>query len=296
MPSTSSPTVSVLVTIYNRAHFIEETVRSILQSDYEDYEIILLDDRSKDDSYAVAKKLAESDPRIRAYQNEENLGDYPNRNAVAAKARGKYLKYVDADDVIYPHTLGLMVRAMESHPEAGLGLEHSEQQAAKPYPFLLSSEQAYQKHFIDRGCLSCGPSGAIMRRDAFAKLGGFGAYGVASDNDMWLRLAALSDVILFGPGLMWWRIHEGQEIRSAKAQREYLILGYQVARQALTADTCPLKPADREAALQKIQQHQARRIIALAVKGKNLALAREACEASGLSWAQLLKGLNRYAK
>ncbi len=290
-----TPTVSVLVTVYNREAYLEECIASILKSSYEDLEVIMVDDCSKDRSPELMRKLAKRDSRVQAHFNEKNLRDYPNRNRAASLARGKYIKYVDADDIIYPHSLAFMVESMEAHPDAALGLEHSQVQAEQPYPWRLTCEEAYRKQFLDRGCLSCGPSGAIMRRSAFEEVGQFRAFGVVSDIDMWLRLAARWPVILFPPGMVWWRVHEGQEIRSAPAQKEYLVFGHDAAMQALESPCCPLNAEDLANAKRRIRQHHARRILALATRGRNPSLAWSAYQQSGLSKAELFKGLKSYA-
>ena len=117
-----SPAVSVLTTVYNRAKFLGECIESVQQSQFTDYEHIIVDDGSTDDSVAIARRHAAQDPRIKVFVNEQNLGDYPNRNQAAKHASGKYLKYLDADDLHGPWILNVMVDAMEQFPEAGLGL------------------------------------------------------------------------------------------------------------------------------------------------------------------------------
>jgi len=289
-----TPIVSVLVTVYNREAYLEDCVESILASSLSDLEVIMVDDCSKDGSRDLMRKLAASDPRVQAHFNEQNLRDYPNRNRAASLASGKYIKYVDADDIIYPHSLAFMVESMEKHPEAALGLSHSELQAPVPYPWSLTSKEAYKMQFLGRGCLSCGPSSAIMRRDAFEQVGAFRAFGVVSDIDMWMRLAGRWPILLFPPALVWWRVHEGQEIRSAPAQKEYLELGYDAVKQALVAPECPLDETDQQRAWTRARQHHARRLLAMAFKQGNFKLAWNAFRQSGMKPGNLLQGLQRY--
>ena len=70
--------------------------------------MIIVDDVSQDDTYSVAMRYAEQDSRISVYKNDTNLGDYPNRNMAASYAKGKYLKYLDADDKLYPYGLEII--------------------------------------------------------------------------------------------------------------------------------------------------------------------------------------------
>ena len=114
------PVVSVLTTCYNREQYLGETIESVLSQTFEDFEYIIVDDRSTDRSFEIAQQYAQRDSRVRVYQNESNLGDYPNRNKAASYAVGTYLKYVDSDDLLYPHTLDVITRCMSAFDDAGL--------------------------------------------------------------------------------------------------------------------------------------------------------------------------------
>ena len=116
------PLVSVLMTAYNRANYIALAIQSVLNSTYTNFELIIVDDRSSDNTLEIAKQFGITDDRIKIYSNEINLGDYPNRNKAAGYASGKYLKYVDADDYIYPFGLEILVTSMENFPDAAWGL------------------------------------------------------------------------------------------------------------------------------------------------------------------------------
>ena len=95
----TKPLVSVLMTAYNREKYIGLAIESILESTYSFFELIIVDDFSRDKTLSIAKSYEKIDSRIKVYQNSQNLGDYFNRNQVAKFAVGKYLKYIDADDL-----------------------------------------------------------------------------------------------------------------------------------------------------------------------------------------------------
>ena len=290
------PSASILVTVFNRAQLVPETVKSILESQCQRFEGILLDDDSSDGSSSVLEKLAKSDSRLSAHRNETNLGDYPNRRRAIELSSGNLIKFLDADDLIYPHGLGVMVDAMDRFPDAALALSHSVIDETQPYPILLSPEEAYRKHFLEGGCLSCGPSGAIFRRDSYEEVGGFRDWGVLNDIDLWLRLAAKWPVVLLPPALVWWRRHEGQEFEKGQASGEYLSKGFALVREALNSPDCPLNDGDRNRALDRAKQHHARRLIALATKGKRPKHAMKLARESGLSLPELLRGMRKYAR
>src|SRR5918993_1638629 len=122
MTQVNVPLVSVLMTAYNREKYIGEAIESVLSSTYTNFELIITDDCSNDRTVPIAKEYADKDGRVKVFVNEKNLGDYKNRNQAASYARGKYIKYLDSDDMMYPYTLQIMVGFMEQFPDAGFGL------------------------------------------------------------------------------------------------------------------------------------------------------------------------------
>jgi glycosyltransferase involved in cell wall biosynthesis len=101
----SAPTVSVLMTAYNRERYIASSIDSVLAQTFDDFELVIVDDGSSDGTVEIARRFARQDRRVRVEVNDRNLGDYPNRNRAAALARGTLLKYHDSDDLLYPHCL-----------------------------------------------------------------------------------------------------------------------------------------------------------------------------------------------
>jgi glycosyltransferase involved in cell wall biosynthesis len=290
----SQPAVSILVTVYNREAYLAACLESILASTWDDFEVVVVDDGSTDGSVAIATEYASRDPRVRFFQNDSNLGDYPNRMRAAELARGRYIKYVDSDDLIYCHSLAIMMEAMEAHPAAGFGLSHSSPEDDQPYPWMLSPPDAWKKEFLGSGCLSCGPSGAIIRRDAFFEAKGFRDWGVLSDIDLWYRMSARFPVVLLPPGLVWWRRHGAQEFARDEADMFYLEKGHALAVDALTSAACPLSEAERHAALARARQHHARRLMSLALRRRRPLRALQLLRRSGLSASELLQGLRAY--
>lgn len=291
---TEQPLVSVLVTIYNREKYLRECVDSILASTWDNFEVILVDDRSTDGSLAIAEELAAGDERIRVSRNDKNLGDYPNRMRAAELAHGRYIKYVDSDDLIYQHGLRIMVEAMEANRDAALGLGHSLPEDECPYPWKLEPEASWRKEFLGDGCFGCGPSGAIIDRERFFETGGFRDWGVLSDADQWYRMSARWPVLLLPPGLVWWRRHDEQEFTKDSAATVYLERGFQLVVETLSSQESPLPQADRAAALDRAKQHHARRLISLAIRRGQPRLALRLMRQSGLAGVELLQGLAAY--
>lgn len=93
------PHVSVIMPLYNSSSFMEESIRSVLDQTYTDFELILVDDCSTDDTLAMARALAEEDSRIRTIAREQNGGACAARNAGIAAAQGRYIAFLDSDDL-----------------------------------------------------------------------------------------------------------------------------------------------------------------------------------------------------
>ena len=198
-----APTVSVLMTSYNHEQYIGEAIASVLASTFTDFELIIVDDCSRDHTPVIARQYARTDCRIHVWTNEKTLGDYPNRNRAASYATGTYLKYLDADDLLYPHSLATFVSSMESHPDAAVGLSSYVVQHTSPFPLYFPQGEAFHYHFFTQGFLDCGPSGTIIRRETFAEQGGFSGKRMIGDTELWMKIAASHPVIIVPPGLFF---------------------------------------------------------------------------------------------
>jgi glycosyltransferase involved in cell wall biosynthesis len=233
----AQPLVSVLMTSYNREKYIEQAIESVLKSTYQNLELIITDDRSIDKTVDIAKDYAAKDKRVKVFVNEKNLGDYANRNKAASYASGKYLKYVDSDDCIYPWGIEMLVVMMEQFPEAGWGLCSLVQIPEKPYPFILSPLEAYRYHYFKVEIFNKAPLSSIIRKDAFEHTGGFKDLRMAGDFEMWHRLALNYPVVLMPDGMVWYREHAGQEI---KHYRKFLFKYQEVIQTYMSHKDCPL--------------------------------------------------------
>ena len=107
--------ISIVVPVYNAAPYIENTVQMVLQQTYQDFELILVDDCSTDNSVALLEELLEQrkDARLRLVKKERNQGAAAARNTGLDMASGRYIAFLDADDVWLPHRLEAGLRFME---------------------------------------------------------------------------------------------------------------------------------------------------------------------------------------
>ena len=108
-----SPTISIVSTVYNTQPFLEQAVRSILAQTFPDFELLLIDDGSSDDSGRICDALAAEDARIRVF-HQANGGPASARNKGLDNARGRYIGFVDSDDVIEPTMYEVLYRAVQA--------------------------------------------------------------------------------------------------------------------------------------------------------------------------------------
>jgi glycosyltransferase involved in cell wall biosynthesis len=235
------PLLSVLMTSYNREQYIAEAIESVLHSTYTNFELIIVDDGSKDTTVEIARSYAAGDERIKVYINENNLGDYRNRNKAASYAQGEFIMYVDSDDKILKDGFERCIRAIQEFPAANFGMQLPE---TAGMPFFLNGVEAIKEHFFHQQILSIGPIGTIIRRSFFESIGQYPTlYGPA--NDMYFNLkAAASDGVLMLPFIFnYYRIHEGQELNN---KYSYIYNNYNYLRDALQQLDLPLTTKQKE--------------------------------------------------
>ena len=276
--SSEIPLVSVLTTCFNREAYLAEAMESVLAQTFQDFEYLIIDDCSRDRSCAIAEEYARKDSRVRLHRNEANLGDYPNRNRAASLARGKYIKYVDADDIMYPTGLQVLVEMMEAHPEAGYGLCSLQQHVSRPFPILLSPEEACRWHFTGFPLFHKAPLSAIITRSAFDAVGGFPTRRMSSDYEMWLRLSESFSVLLMPDGIVWYREHGDQEVASFE---KYLAQYEEITWTYLRSGRCPLNAGDVAQIMRQQRKTCRRRVIRYLMAGRP-AVARGVASAAGL--------------
>ncbi len=252
----NSPLVSVLMTSYNREKYIGAAIESVLASTYTNFELIIVDDGSKDQTVAIAKAYEAKDKRVKVYVNENNLGDYPNRNQAASYAKGKYIKYLDADDMIYYYGLEVMVNYMEQFPHAGFGLG-SFLSDYEPFPECLSPKQIYLENFTGFNHFDRAPGSSIIKLDVFNSVGRFSGQRMIGDYEFWFRISRNHHMVKFPIDLYWNRVHEEQESKSTYA-KQYPALRKKVLEEALTHPDCPLNESEIIKVRALLRQHETR--------------------------------------
>ena len=287
-----SPLVSILMTCFNRELYLNEAIESVLNSTFRDFEFIIVDDCSTDNSIQIAEKYVKIDNRVKLYVNEKNIGDYKNRNKAASYASGKYLKYLDSDDLIYPYSLQIMLDAIESHPDIGFGFSHINSQDNRfPFPKIYSSKEAYYEEYFNKRLFYAGPGGAIIKRTCFLEVGGFSGKQYVGDGELWLKLAQKYSMVVFQSSLIWWRIHDDQQYNEGENSGKHFKFGFNVFKSALLDENCPLSQELRLKALKKIVRRRSRDIIKKMLFKFNFSQAIQIMQADGIKLYDLISCL-----
>lgn len=203
------PKVSIGVSTYNRRDYLRESLKSLLEQTYRDFEIIVVDDGSNDDT---GEMVAHEFPQVR-YFYKENGGDASAKNLAAVKAQGEYLVFNDSDDLFLPDALENLLQPLESHPEAcsygnyisidaaGNRLPTRKKMATYPSGRILNE--------MLRHIIVCN-TGFMIRTEEIRKLGGFDtSMKVAYDYKLLLEIAVEHDFFALNKPVFLRRRHGG---------------------------------------------------------------------------------------
>lgn len=143
-----TPLVSVVLPVFNGERFVAEAIHSIQAQTLTDWELVIIDDGSHDQSFEICRDIANQDGRIRVFRNERNLGLARTMNRLVSLARGKYIAIQEQDDVSVPERLAWEVEVLENDKEIGLvsGIAawlDDEGQVFTYFPGLLVREEQY---------------------------------------------------------------------------------------------------------------------------------------------------------
>ena len=216
------PKVSVCIDCFNYGRFLPEAIDSVLGQTFQDFEVVISDDCSEDDSLVIANRYSGKDARIRVSQNARNLGMVKNRNACLALARGEYVKWLHADDFLCStESLARMLAVLEANravclvassrlivDENSRPLETWSSFEERDRPFAGTT--VINRCLIEQRNLIGGPSAVIFRRALSAR--GFDeTFFVMADMEMWFHLLEQGCFAYISEPLTAFRTHRRQQ-------------------------------------------------------------------------------------
>jgi glycosyltransferase involved in cell wall biosynthesis len=211
------PKISVLIPTYNYAHFLDETIQSVLNQSFRDFELIIVDNHSTDNTEEVIKKYL-ADPRVSYHKNGKNLGLVGNWNMCLSYPKAEYIKFICADDKIHPEMLDKFYAVMELYPN--VSLITCDKQLFDGQPWLvelpLRHLQSGKKVIFDTMTSKSwiGEPTSVMFRKSNLNLGTFRSdYTLHVDWEMWNRQLTVGDCYIIPEALAYVRAHASQHTR-----------------------------------------------------------------------------------
>lgn len=233
----TSPKVSVLIPTYNYARYLPEAIESVLEQDFRDFELLISDDCSTDNSAEVIARYAARDSRIRFQIHPKNLGMVENWNWCLSQARGEFIKFIFGDDkLLSPSALGKMAALMES--DSAISLVSTASRVIDTRSKAIETRNNFQPGICDgkKIILRCmeqpanliGEPTLVMFRKHQAARGFDARYRQLADLEMWFHLLEKGKFGHLGEPLCAFRRHDSQQTnanrKSGKTEDESLWL------------------------------------------------------------------------
>ena len=221
------PKVTVYLTSFNHAKYIGAAIESVLNQTFTDFELIIWDDASTDESWSIIKRY--EDPRIRAFRNEENTGGTIGFDEKLANlVKGEFIAIHHSDDVWEVDKLEKQVNFLESHPDVGAVFTHVQIIGEDGGPFKRTdhfyssifqeanrTRHEWLRFFFMKGNALCHPS-VLIRKSCFEKCGSYRHdLWQLPDFDMWVRLCLQFDIHIIQEKLTKFRVRDGNANASA---------------------------------------------------------------------------------
>ena len=288
------PTIQVLIPCYNYGMYLEACVRSVLDQERVDVDVLVIDDCSSDDTPQVAARLEQTDRRVRFIRHETNRGHIATYNEGIAQIRGDYFVLLSADDLLTPGSLARATDLMEANPSVGMVYGQAISLFGDTLPPARANAAKWRiwngTEWIRRICNSgrnfiVSPE-AIVRTSIQESIGGYDPkLPHSGDMEMWMRIAAISDIgRVGGVDQAYYRVH-------AKSMQRTIHKGYIVdlvgRHQAIRSTFA--KEASRLPDAEKLQATAAR-----ALADNSVRAARMLCDNRSQDKAQI-EELRRFA-
>ncbi len=223
------PIISVIIPVFNHAHWVVEAVRSVLAQSFSDWELLIIDDASSDQSYALLQSLQQefNDSRLQLFQHTENQGAAYTLNEAMQLAQGSYFAILNSDDIWHPDRLATLYAKAEQDKldfvASAVQLQEEQPHTAEAQAWL-DWYARMQRHYVQdqdfltsllRGNFLIGTSNFFFHRRVFEQLGGFSDLRYVHDYEYLLRLCRADfrlHCLWAFPGLKY-RWHDSNTIR-----------------------------------------------------------------------------------
>jgi glycosyltransferase involved in cell wall biosynthesis len=205
--------LSIVICSYNRASYIGKAIKSILDQTFSDFEVIIIDDCSKDNTENIVKELIKKDSRIKYYKNEENLGISKSRNRGISLSNGEYIAMLDSDDYwIDNRKIEKQIEILDKNKDMGLiGSNilciNTDGQKLKESKYQTEDKDIRNKILIKN---QFAQSSIIFKKELINKIGNYNEeLDVCEDYDLWLKIGKISKLANIKDITTAYLIHSG---------------------------------------------------------------------------------------
>lgn len=210
VPMSTPPLVSVAMAVYNSESYVAEAIASILSQNFTDFEFLIINDGSTDNSAQILEHYARQDKRIRLI-HRENRGVPFTRNQLLAQTNAEFIAVMDSDDVALPDRLADQVAFLQRSPETvwvGGAFELIDQGGRYITRIEMPETNTDIQRLLVEGHTSFIHPTAMIRRDALVRVGGYDeTLRVAHDLDLWLKLSEVGELANLKQPVLQYRIH-----------------------------------------------------------------------------------------
>ena len=191
------PRISVVIPAFNAASVVTQTLESVQSQTFQDFEAIIVDDGSTDETAAVVRRFCGADPRFH-FVSQLHAGVSAARNKAIERARGEFIAFLDADDIWFPKKLACQIEMFREDPQANFVYTNFFRwDGADGFSAWYNDDQPLPEGDVSRKLVfnvsyacAASMSTAMVRREAFDRTGGFDLeFAMGEDWDMWLRMA-----------------------------------------------------------------------------------------------------------
>lgn len=234
---------TVITISYNSSPFLKQTIESVLAQSYEAIEYIICDDCSTDDSWKIIESFTDS--RIKKYRNDINIGEYANRTKAIQQASGKYVIFIDGDDIIYQNAMKIYAYYVSMFPECAMFFSR-EWDPRILLPYKVEPVNIYRFEFLDRGIIGGNFTKVLFKREVL-KAYPFPENIRTGDTFIQLKIAQKHAGVAIPDGLTWWRRRKGNATENLFRDNRHLAetLNYRIS---LLNEDCPLPESEKEQA------------------------------------------------
>ncbi len=202
MKSNPSPLISVIIPFFNASRYLKESIESVISQTFDDWELILIDDGSTDDSVQIVTRLSLTEPRIKIL-SQKNAGQAAARNNGIKSSKAKFIAFLDADDIWVKNKLEVQLKHLESEKvdviySLGILMFENDNNRTEPYHWVTGRldgmamfEELTKSNFMNPGTV-------LLRRSIFDKVGLFDevdALRGTEDFDLWMRITRAGFVV-----------------------------------------------------------------------------------------------------